>query len=152
MLKVRDGIQIYVSLSPIDMRKSIDSLSVLVVEEFKNDPQSGYLFIFLNRSRDKKELLALLAEKDSEINSLFITINNLEINQKKIRAIKLVFLTKQIYQKIGNSLFRQTRKFILLHISVQNPLVAKHYLLTYHESNASMIYLKMKKHVHAVMY
>jgi len=57
MLKVRSGIQIYVSLLPIDMRKSIDSLSALVVEEFKNDPQCGHLFIFLNRGRDKVKIV-----------------------------------------------------------------------------------------------
>lgn len=57
MLKVRSGIQIYVSLSPIDMRKSIDSLSVLVVEEFQNDPQSGHLFLFFNRGRDKVKIV-----------------------------------------------------------------------------------------------
>jgi transposase len=57
MLKIRDGIQIYVSLSAIDMRKSIDSLSALVIEEFKGDPQSGHLFIFLNKSRDKAKVI-----------------------------------------------------------------------------------------------
>lgn len=39
------------------MRKSIDSLSALVVEEFKNDPQSGHLFIFFNRCRDKVKIV-----------------------------------------------------------------------------------------------
>ena len=57
MLKLRDGIQIYVSLSVIDMRKSIDSLSALVVQEFKSEPQSGHLFIFFNRCRDKVKIL-----------------------------------------------------------------------------------------------
>lgn len=57
MLKVRKEVQMYVSLSPIDMRKAIDSLSALVVEEFKNDPQSGHLFIFFNRGRDKVKIV-----------------------------------------------------------------------------------------------
>ena len=57
MLKVRDGIQIYVSLTVIDMRKSIDSLSALVAQEFKSEPQSGHLFIFFNRCRDKVKIL-----------------------------------------------------------------------------------------------
>lgn len=57
MLKVRLGIQIYVSLSPIDMRKSIDSLSALVIEEFQNNPQSGHLFLFFNRGRDKVKIV-----------------------------------------------------------------------------------------------
>jgi|SRR5581483_6818843 len=57
MLKLRPGIQIYVNLAAIDMRKSIDSLSVLVADEFNNDPQSGHLFIFFNRARDKAKVL-----------------------------------------------------------------------------------------------
>lgn len=57
MLKLRSGIQIYVSLSAIDMRKSIDSLSALVLEEFHQDPQCGHLFIFFNRCRDKAKVL-----------------------------------------------------------------------------------------------
>lgn len=57
MLKLREGIQIYVSMAVIDMRKSIDSLSALVVHEFKTEPQSGHLFIFFNRCRDKVKIL-----------------------------------------------------------------------------------------------
>ena len=57
MLKVRPGIQIFVSTTLIDMRKSIDSLSVLVKQEFNDDPLSGHLFIFFNRSRDKVKII-----------------------------------------------------------------------------------------------
>lgn len=57
MIKLREGIQIYVSLSTIDMRKSIDSLSALVFQEFNQDPQCGHLFIFFNRYRDKAKVL-----------------------------------------------------------------------------------------------
>ena len=57
MLKFRRETQIFVSLSPIDMRKSIDSLAALVVEDFQNDPQSGHLFIFFNRCRDKVKIV-----------------------------------------------------------------------------------------------
>lgn len=39
------------------MRKSIDTLSALVVDEFKNDPQSGNLFVFFNRCRDKVKIV-----------------------------------------------------------------------------------------------
>lgn len=57
MLKLRQQIQIYVSLSVIDMRKSIDSLSALVLQEFNQDPQCGHLFIFFNRCRDKVKII-----------------------------------------------------------------------------------------------
>jgi transposase len=57
MLKLRHGIQIYVSVTPIDMRKSIDSLSALVSQDFNDDPLSGHIFLFFNRSRDKVKLI-----------------------------------------------------------------------------------------------
>ena len=57
MLKLRPGIQVYVSITPIDMRKSINGLSVLVTQAFKDDPQSGHLFIFFNRCRDKVKII-----------------------------------------------------------------------------------------------
>ena len=57
MLKPRLGVQIYISVAAIDMRKSIDGLSALVAQEFRDGPQSGHLFIFLNRSRDKVKII-----------------------------------------------------------------------------------------------
>ena len=57
MLKLRPGIQIYLSVSVVDMRKSIDTLSALVVDEFNGDPRSGNLFLFLSRAFDKLKIL-----------------------------------------------------------------------------------------------
>lgn len=57
MLKLRPGTQIYLSVSAVDMRKSIDTLSALVIDEFKGDPRSGHLFLFLGRSFDKLKIL-----------------------------------------------------------------------------------------------
>jgi transposase len=57
MLKIREGAKILVSIEPIDARKSIDSLSTLVQEAFKDNPQSGNLFIFFNKSKDKVKIL-----------------------------------------------------------------------------------------------
>ena len=53
MLKTKKEFTIYVCLKPIDMRKSIDGLLVLVVEYLKGNPQSGDLFLFCNRARKK---------------------------------------------------------------------------------------------------
>jgi hypothetical protein len=44
-------------MAAIDMRKSIDSLSVLVSQEFNHDPLSGHVFIFFNRCRDKVKII-----------------------------------------------------------------------------------------------
>lgn len=57
MLKLRSGVEIYLSTAVIDMRKSIDTLSMLVLDEFSGDPRSGHVFIFLNRTLDKAKLL-----------------------------------------------------------------------------------------------
>ncbi len=40
-----------------DMRKSIDGLSVLVVDVLEEDPLSSHLFVFCNRLRDKIKIL-----------------------------------------------------------------------------------------------
>lgn len=39
------------------MRKSIDGLSVLVVDVLEQDPLSSHLFVFCNRLRDKIKIL-----------------------------------------------------------------------------------------------
>lgn len=49
--------QIYVAHEPIDLRKSIDGLSLMVSQVFQHDPFQGQLFVFTNRRRDKIKLL-----------------------------------------------------------------------------------------------
>jgi transposase len=46
------SVRIFVGREPIDMRKSFDGLSSLVIDAVDQDPQSGRLFIFFNRRRD----------------------------------------------------------------------------------------------------
>jgi len=43
--------------SPVDFRKQIDGLVILIADELSSDPTSGELFIFRNRSSDKVKLL-----------------------------------------------------------------------------------------------
>ncbi len=57
MLKLRDEVKIYVSMQAIDARKSIDGLCGLILENFKDNPQCGNVFIFFNKSRDKVKIL-----------------------------------------------------------------------------------------------
>lgn len=57
MLKLREGIEIYVSLEPTDMRKSIDGLIWLIKNEFNENPQSGHLFLFFNKHKDKAKII-----------------------------------------------------------------------------------------------
>lgn len=57
MITVRKGLDVKFCLSPVDMRKSIDGLSGLVMDMLKQSPQSGDLFVFYNRARDKIKIL-----------------------------------------------------------------------------------------------
>lgn len=57
MLVLSENVKVYISLEPIDMRKAIDGLSVLVVEVIKESPQSGHVFLFHNKQRNKVKAL-----------------------------------------------------------------------------------------------
>lgn len=57
MIQLNEGVKILVCTELIDARKSIDGLSCLVPEKFCDNPQSGNLFIFFNKARDKVKIL-----------------------------------------------------------------------------------------------
>jgi len=57
MISPSEGVKIYLALESVDMRKAVDGLAVLVAETLKQDPQSGHIFIFHNRSRNKIKCL-----------------------------------------------------------------------------------------------
>lgn len=44
------SVRIFIAREAIDMRKGLDGLAGLVIDE---DPQSGHLFVFFNRRRDR---------------------------------------------------------------------------------------------------
>jgi transposase len=46
-----DHILVYVSVGAVDMRKSIDGLSILVSQQLALDPFAGHTFAFSNRHR-----------------------------------------------------------------------------------------------------
>lgn len=58
-----ENIDIYLYLEPTDMRKSIDTLCMLIKESLSLDPGSGHLFLFCNRGKNK--IKALYYEKNS---------------------------------------------------------------------------------------
>lgn len=57
MLNFSDDIKVFVATEPVDMRKAIDGLSMLVVETLQMQPQSEHVFVFYNRDRRKLKLL-----------------------------------------------------------------------------------------------
>ena len=52
-----DHLQVLIYTSPIDMRKAIDGLSMLVSEQLGESPTSGSLYVFYNRAADKLKIL-----------------------------------------------------------------------------------------------
>ncbi len=57
MIRIRDDIKIHISLEAVDMRKAINGLSALVSDLHNKSPQSGHVFVFRNKSKDKVKLL-----------------------------------------------------------------------------------------------
>jgi transposase len=54
---IPQGVQVFVSLEPVDMRYSFDRLSGLVKEQVGYDARSGALFLFFGRRRDALKIL-----------------------------------------------------------------------------------------------
>lgn len=51
------GLKAHICVEPVDMRKSIDGLSQLVVSVFGADPFGGQLFVFVSKRRDRVKIL-----------------------------------------------------------------------------------------------
>ena len=51
MLSLPSRTKMYLCMNPVDMRKSFDGLFGIVREEFRQDPLSGHLFLFVNKRR-----------------------------------------------------------------------------------------------------
>ena len=52
-----DSIQVYVVVGRVDMRKSIDGLSLLVSQQLSLDAFGGHMFAFTNRKRNVVKIL-----------------------------------------------------------------------------------------------
>lgn len=46
------SVKIYVSTTPLDMRKSFDGLAMATRSVLQSDPMSGHLFVFFNKRAD----------------------------------------------------------------------------------------------------
>ena len=57
VMLIPEDIKIYFYTQAVDMRKSIDTLCVLVTEIFKMNPTDGSLFLFCGRSGNKLKAL-----------------------------------------------------------------------------------------------
>ena len=57
MLSLPPSVRVFVARGVTDMRKSFDTLAALVCDVVDEDPQSGHLFVFVNRRRDRVKVL-----------------------------------------------------------------------------------------------
>ncbi len=57
MLSLPPSVRLFVARGATDMRKSFDTLAALVMDVVDHDPQSGHLFLFINRRRDRLKIL-----------------------------------------------------------------------------------------------
>jgi transposase len=57
MLSLSATTRIYIALGATDMRKGFDDLCGLVIEQLKQDPLCGALYLFINKRRDRMKVL-----------------------------------------------------------------------------------------------
>jgi transposase len=57
VLSLPPSVRLFVARGVTDMRKSFDTLAALVTDVVEEDPQSGHLFLFVNRRRDRLKVL-----------------------------------------------------------------------------------------------
>jgi transposase len=57
VLSLPPSVRLFVARGVTDMRKSFDTLAALVIDVIEQDPQSGHLFLFVNRRRDRLKVL-----------------------------------------------------------------------------------------------
>lgn len=57
MLTLSPATRVFLALQPIDGRKSFNGLSVLVKETLGQEPTSGFLFVFVNKARNRLKVL-----------------------------------------------------------------------------------------------
>ena len=57
MLNLSSATRIFLALTPIDGRKSFNGLSTLVKETLAQELTSGFLFVFINKARNRLKIL-----------------------------------------------------------------------------------------------
>ena len=85
--------KVYFYRRPIDFRKQIDGIVILVADTLKKDPVSGQLFVFRNKSADKLKMLYW------DVGGFWLLYKRLEKSQFKFPCIAdeaMEVLTQQL--------------------------------------------------------
>jgi transposase len=98
MLSLPPGLQVFMAVEPIDMRKSFDGLSAAVQAVFDRKVLDGHLFLFLNRRRDllkclwwDRDGLAIFAKR-LELGSYEVPRHEPATRQLRLDATQLALL------------------------------------------------------------
>ncbi len=57
MISINSALKVYVYLSPVDMRKAINGLSALASSHYQATLQSGEIYLFFGKTRNKVKIL-----------------------------------------------------------------------------------------------
>lgn len=57
MLHLPNNVPVYFCVVPVDMRRSFDTLAELIRESLGQEPRSGHLFVFRDKSEDCVKVL-----------------------------------------------------------------------------------------------
>lgn len=57
MLSLSPATRVFLAMEPIDGRQSFNGLSTRVKETLQQEPTSGFLFVFLNKRRNRLKIL-----------------------------------------------------------------------------------------------
>lgn len=99
MIVVPENKKVYVYTEPLDMRKSINGIIVVLLENFDQNPQTGDFYLFVNRSRNKIKCLFWSGngfslyyrrmEKGRFNYSKHIQENKIIVSEKQLKALFL---------------------------------------------------------------
>lgn len=98
MLSFPPGLQVFMAVEPVDMRKSFDGLSAAVQTVFERNVLNGHLFLFLNRRRDLVKCLwwddggLAIFSKRLEAGSYEVPRHAAETKQLRLDATQLMLL------------------------------------------------------------
>jgi transposase len=53
VLTLPSAVRIYVAAEPVDLRRGFDGLAAATRSVIREEPESGHLFVFLNRRRER---------------------------------------------------------------------------------------------------